>query len=113
MEEVDTRHLVVQAAGQCMAPDQYASIEALAENDPSVYDRFLRCIEDRTPLEEVIGALRLLTMGRHMSYPIEFGGYVCRHCGGYTTDPQHFRVGEDAKTDMEKAKAVLAKALGA
>ena len=59
---------------------------------------------------ELLDALRVLTIKRHMFSPTEFGGYVCRHCDGLPHDAQHFRAGEDAKTDIEKAKAVLAKA---
>ncbi|NKF57504.1 hypothetical protein GO299_04709 [Ralstonia solanacearum] len=59
---------------------------------------------------ELVGALELLTVKRHMFSPTEFGGYVCRHCGGYPTDAPHFRIGEDANTDLAKARAVLAKA---
>lgn len=62
---------------------------------------------------ELLEALQILTMNRHMMFPTEFGGYVCRHCAGSLYDPQHFRVGEDAKTDVAKAKAVIAKATGA
>lgn len=61
---------------------------------------------------DLLEALRILTMGRHMMYPTEFGGYVCRHCGGNPTDAQHFRAGEDSRTDIERAKAVIAKATG-
>jgi hypothetical protein len=62
---------------------------------------------------EMLEALQVLTMNRHMMFPTEFGGYVCRHCAGSLFDAQHFRAGEDAKTDMEKARKVVAKATGA
>lgn len=61
---------------------------------------------------ELLEALQILTMKRHMMYPTEFGGYVCRHCNGSLFDPQHFRSGEDAKTDIDKAKAAIRKATG-
>lgn len=47
MDKNDTRHIILQAAGECMSPDQYGALEALAANDSEVYDRFLRCIEKR------------------------------------------------------------------
>ena len=63
---------------------------------------------------ELLAALEVLTSGRHMFSPTEFGGYVCKQCGGYPSDKQHFRIvdgiEENVKTDMEKARAAIAKA---
>jgi hypothetical protein len=68
-------------------------------------------------LRDLTEALEVLTMGRHMFSPTEFGGYTCKHCGGGPADKPHFRivggVEETAKTDIEKARAALAKAKGA
>lgn len=110
MSEIQQK-LMHEAADECMSPDQRDLFDKIGEGDPDVYARLFRCATKRLN-PEVLEALRVLTMGRHMMFPTEFGGYVCRHCGGLPHDPQHFRSGEDAKTDIEKAKALINKATG-
>lgn len=110
MSEIQQK-LMHASADECMSPDQRDLFDQIGANDPDVYARLLRCAVKRVN-PELLEALQVLTLKRHMFYPTEFGGYVCRHCDGLPHEVQHFRVGEDAKTDIEKAKAAINKATG-
>lgn len=118
MNDVDTRHIVLQAAGECMAPNQCDLIERVAENDPDVYDRFLACIERRIAKPELLKALvdllgpeddpRIGWLGHAKTSPDHFR---CEHCGAEDLDCTK----QPHKADclVVKARAAIAKATGA
>ena len=117
MEEIDNRHVVLQAAGECMSPDQYEAIEALISNDPGVFQRFLSCINKRvTPgalqaLQDLLGPENDPNIGWRGHAKTSNDHFRCEHCGAEDLDCVKMKHKDSCL--VVKARIALAKAQGA